>query len=89
MAYSSVATIGQIHRAPGWMWLCCANAMFCSHQVPMGIAAFAIRWGSQASTDVIRQRCRCTKCGHLGATLQHPSWVGRSTGGDEPFPARR
>jgi hypothetical protein len=41
---------------------------------------FIIRWGPDASSDVLRQRARCTACGNLGATLQHPSWGGKTLG---------
>jgi hypothetical protein len=34
-----------------------------------------IRWSAAASTDLLRARARCTRCGRRGATLQHPSWV--------------
>ena len=33
-----------------------------------------IRWGADASSDKLRQRARCTACGHKGATIQHPGW---------------
>jgi len=46
-----------------------------------------IRWGMDASTDVLRQSARCMVCGRKGATLQHPSWHGNGVG-FEPFPAR-
>jgi hypothetical protein len=32
------------------------------------------RWGELASSDMIRHRTRCTRCGHKGASLRHPSW---------------
>ena len=34
----------------------------------------------------MRERLRCVICGHRGATLQHPGWMGNDVG-DEPFPA--
>ena len=47
-----------------------------------------IRWGAGTSSDVLRQRARCTACGHKGATIQHPGWGGADIG-FLPFPADR
>jgi hypothetical protein len=34
-----------------------------------------IRWGADASSDVLRQRTRCSKCGNRGGvTIQGPGW---------------
>jgi hypothetical protein len=52
---------------------------------PMALAPAIIRWGADASSNVLRQRMRCTACGSLGATLQHPSRVD-SIVGLAPFP---
>jgi hypothetical protein len=41
---------------------------------------------ANASSDVLRQRARCTRCGHKGATIQHPGWGGADIG-FLPFPA--
>jgi len=41
--------------------------------------------GANPSSDVLRQRTRCTACGNKGATLQHPTWGGNSIG-FMPFP---
>ena len=51
----------------------------------MALAPLIIRWGPDASSDVLRQRARCSKCGHQGATLQIPGWVGGDIG-SAPFP---
>jgi hypothetical protein len=53
---------------------------------PRRIAAAVIRWGPDAPSDVLRQRARCTRCGHLGATIQTPSWAGGAIG-FVPFPS--
>ena len=42
----------------------------------------------RTSSDVLRQRARCTACGNKGATIQHPSWGGADSG-FLPFPAPR
>ena len=51
----------------------------------MALVPLIIRWGAEASSDRLRQRARCTKCGHKGATLQHPGWAGTHIG-FQPFP---
>ena len=51
----------------------------------MALAPAIIRWGPDASSDVLRRRARCSKCGHKGATLQIPGWVGGEIG-VAPFP---
>jgi len=47
--------------------------------------AKAIRWGSDTSSDMLRRCARCQKCGHKGATLQHPGWIEDGVGW-APFP---
>ena len=44
--------------------------------------------GAGPSSDLLRQRARCSKCGHKGATLQIPSWAGSEVG-LAAFPAER
>ena len=34
----------------------------------------------------MRERLRCAKCGHRGAVIQHPGWMGAQVG-EQPFPA--
>jgi hypothetical protein len=45
-----------------------------------------IRWGGDASSDVLRACARCSRCGRKGASLTSPSWVGLDVG-FAPFPA--
>jgi hypothetical protein len=52
----------------------------------MALTSFIIRWGADASSDVLRRRAVCSACGHRGVTLQHPGWVDREVG-YEPFPS--
>jgi hypothetical protein len=47
-----------------------------------------IRWGPDATSELLRRSARCTKCGREGAVLQHPSWAGMYVG-FEPFPVNR
>jgi hypothetical protein len=52
----------------------------CQHRAPVALAPFVIRWGANASSDVLRGRLRCSICGHRGATIQRPSWAGTEIG---------
>jgi hypothetical protein len=47
-----------------------------NHHAPFACAVAVIRWGADASSDVLRECARCTVCGHRGATFQHPGWSG-------------
>ena len=69
----ATTTLGDLHRATPWLWLNCER---CQHHAPLACAVAVIRWGRDASSDVLRQRARCTACGHKGATIQHPGWGG-------------
>jgi len=55
------------------------------HKVPIAIAPFVTRWGPDASSDLLRERFRCSKCGHRGADLSAPSWIDNEVGW-APFP---
>jgi len=55
------------------------------HPAPTALVPLIIRWGADASTDVLRRSARCTCCGHKGATWMLPRW-GASQMGLEPFP---
>jgi len=79
-----VATIGQIHQPPGWFWFHCGR-QGCTHHTPVAIAPFVIRWGPDASSDMIRNSLRCTKCGFKGGSMIHPSWGDMNTEW-QPFP---
>jgi hypothetical protein len=81
-----VATLGELHRPPGWFWIACTRYPYCGHRAPMAIAPAVIRWGPDASSDMLRQSARCQKCGHKGATLQCPGWVGNGVADWVPFP---
>ena len=39
----------------------------------MALAPLMVRWGPDASSDLLRRSARCTYCGAKGADLQHPS----------------
>jgi hypothetical protein len=74
-------------NVPGkWLWLHCTSSAYSSHYAPVAIAPFVIRWGPHASSDTLRRRARCSKCGHKGAATMCPSYVDAITG-LAPFPA--
>ena len=54
------------------MWVHCANWK-CQHKTPMALAPAIIRWGADASSDVLRQRVRCSKCGRKAQRCKLPS----------------
>jgi hypothetical protein len=80
----ATTTLGDLHRAMPWLWPNCER---CQHHAPLACAVAVVRWGAGASTDVLRERARCTRCGHKGATIQHPAWGGTDVG--FPFPNGR
>jgi hypothetical protein len=61
------------------VWICCEKRE-CLHRAPVALAPAIIRWGPDASSDMLRRRVRCLKCGSKGATLQVPGWVNREVG---------
>ena len=75
-------TLEQLRRGTPWCWVVCE---YCMHRKPVAFVPFIIRWGPDASSDMLRRSARCTKCGRKGAALQHPSWAGMDVG-FEPFP---
>jgi len=87
-----VPTLGELQRGtPKWVWAICngldaSGRIACLHRAPLALAPFVIRWGPDASSNVMRERLRCAKCGHRGAVIQHPGWMGAQVG-EQPFPA--
>lgn len=71
-------TIGALLRTDlKWMFAYCER-IGCGHSMPIALAPFAIRWGMGASTDLIRERLRCSKCGRKGGVaIKRPSWNSR------------
>jgi hypothetical protein len=67
-------TLGQIAAQSSWVWINC-EARDCHHGAPLKLADAITRYGAAASSNVLRQRSRCTKCGAIGATLRLPSWA--------------
>jgi hypothetical protein len=86
MKTSPATTTLGLHRATPWLWLNCERRQ---HHAPLACAVAVIRWGRDASSDVLRERARCTVCGHKGATLQRPSWADAVVGFMMPFPTEQ
>lgn len=67
-----IATLGELHRwPPHWLWAYCGNHL-CKRSyraTPLALAPYVIRWGANASSDMLRRSARCTVCGHKGARL--------------------
>jgi len=76
-------TLGDLQRSTPWVWLWCER---CQHHSPLACAVPVIRWGAGASSEVLRERARCTAFVRKGTTLQDPSWAGEHLG-FELFPA--
>lgn len=74
-------TLQQLRTSAPWIWVHCTNCFQCRHISALALAPLIIRWGPNASSDVLRQRARCSRCGHKGASLQTPSWCSLETGG--------
>lgn len=55
---------------------CARSAPFCHHGAPLDIGATISRHGDM-TLQTLRERARCGKCGHLGATIRiAPLWTG-------------
>jgi hypothetical protein len=74
-------TLEELRRGSPWFWLVCQR---CLHRRPVAFAPLIIRWGPDASSDMLRRSARCSACGRKGASLQRPSWAGSHVG-FEPF----
>lgn len=86
---SPVATIGDLLRShsPKWFWAYCLGRQGgspCCYVRPIPLAPFAIRWGMDASSDMIRRNLVCTRCGHRGVQMVGPSANGLGERGDFP-----
>jgi len=77
-----IPTLGALQKSSAWWWVYCDR---CQRRIATALAPYVIRWGADASSDVLRRSARCVKCGHKGATLQHPGWT-NSIVGFEAFP---
>jgi hypothetical protein len=78
-------TLEELRRNCPWCWVVYER---CLHRKPVAFTPLIIRWGPDASSDLMRRSARCEKCGAKGAALQHPGWGGERVRW-EPFPTVR
>jgi hypothetical protein len=71
-----VATLADLRGVTPWLWVICAR---CLRRTPTALAPWIIRWGAEASSDMLRRSARCTQCDGKGATIQIPGWGGLQT----------
>jgi len=77
-------SLAELRRSTCWVWLYCDA---CGGGAPTALAAWLIRFGGDASSDVLR-KARCRRCGGRGASVRLPGWGGLDVG-MAPFPADR
>ena len=83
-----VPTLGELQcGTPKWVWAICngldeSGRVARLHRAPLALAPFVIRWGAEVSSNVMRQRLRCSVCGHRGAVLKE---AGVDMNTDEPL----
>jgi hypothetical protein len=70
------ATLADLRRVTPWLWVICAR---CLHRAPTALAPWIIRWGADASSDMLRRSARCSQYSGKGATIQIPGWGGLQT----------
>jgi hypothetical protein len=75
-ADTPIATLADLRRVTPWLWVYCER---CQHRSQAAIVPLMIRWGADASSNMLRQSARCTQCGRKGATIQLPGWGGLQT----------
>jgi hypothetical protein len=51
---------GDLQHSHCWTWVYCEK---CLHHAPMALVPLIVRWDADTSSDRLRQRARCTKCG--------------------------
>jgi hypothetical protein len=82
---STPPTLSQLREHQCWIWLHCPK-WACLHHAPIALTPAIILWGPDASSDMLRERTRCSRCGNRGGvTLKVPSWAGQGVG-LAPFP---
>lgn len=69
-------TLGEARRTHLWLWARCRRTR-CYHFLAMPLVPLIIRFGTEASLDVLREGFRCSECGGRGALIGEPS---RDTG---------
>jgi hypothetical protein len=55
-------TLAELRKNCCWVWAYCGKSG-CGGSAPIAIAPFIIRWGPDASSDLIRRSLRCARYG--------------------------
>ena len=66
----------------------CCDGKDCARSAAVALAPFIIRWGADASSNLLRRNARCQYCGTKGVTIQLPGWFGPNNT-EAPFPVDR
>jgi hypothetical protein len=87
-------TLAELRRAVPWFVIWCEGRLPggypCLHSGASAVVPHMIRLGPNAPISQMLSAFRCTKCGHKGATMMHPSWGRDNRGAPFPeFPAGR
>jgi hypothetical protein len=69
----------KLRAAHDWLWLNCETPG-CGHYVALPLAPLIIRWGADASSELLRRGFRCTRCGGRRTSIRFPSWGGNQIG---------
>jgi putative SOS response-associated peptidase YedK len=65
-------TIGQLWTFNPWVWLYCETPR-CRHYTAIPLAPLIIRWGRNATSDMLRSGFRCSRCGRQVTSIRTPS----------------
>lgn len=70
-----VPTIGDLirHKHGNWVCVYCRNDA-CSYSAPAALVPLAIRFGMNASSDMLRERVTCLACVRRGAPIMLTRW---------------
>ena len=63
------ATLADLRAVTPQLWGICAR---CFRRTPTALAPWIIRWGAEASSDMLRRSAQYTESGRKGATIQIP-----------------
>jgi hypothetical protein len=69
-----VPTIAQLEVASSWVWASCPERG-CRNLAAIPLKPAIAHFGSDVSSDRLRNALRCTACGHRGALIHLPSWA--------------
>jgi hypothetical protein len=60
-----VPSLGDLAAQASWVWVYC-EARDCHHRAPLKLADVFVLYGKDMSSDILRAKTRCSKCGGLG-----------------------